>query len=68
VAALVYKGRGHVINLFVWPAADRSARPPRTLTTQGYHVIRWSEGDLTYRAVSDLNEAGLREVVDLVGR
>jgi anti-sigma factor RsiW len=68
VAALVYKRRGHVINLFVWPAADRSARPPRTPTTQGYHVIHWSEGDLTYWAVSDLNEAELREFVDLIRR
>ena len=68
VAALVYKRRSHVINLFVWPAADRSARPPRTLTDQGYHVIHWSEGDLTYWAVSDLNEAELREFVDLIGR
>src|SRR5262249_31310145 len=68
VAALGYKRRSHVINLFVWPAADRSARPLRTLTTQGYHVIHWSEGDLTYWAVSDLNEAELREFVDLIGR
>jgi anti-sigma factor RsiW len=68
VAALVYKRRSHVINLFVWPAADRSARPPRRLTTQGYHVISWSEGDLTYWAVSDLNEAELRDFVDLIRR
>jgi anti-sigma factor RsiW len=68
VAALVYKRRRHVINLFVWPAADRSAWSPRTLTTQGYHVIHWSEGDLTYWAVSDLNEAELREFVDLIRR
>jgi anti-sigma factor RsiW len=68
VAALVYKRRGHVINLFVWPAADRSARPPRTLTVEGYHVIHWSDGDLIYWAASDLNEAELREFVDLTRR
>jgi anti-sigma factor RsiW len=66
VAVLVYKRRRHVINLFVWPAADRSPRPPRTLTTQGYHVIHWSEGDLTFWVVSDLNAAELREFVDLI--
>jgi anti-sigma factor RsiW len=66
VAALVYKRRSHVINLFVWPAADHSAQPPRTLTTQGYHVMHWSEGDLTYWVVSDLNEAELQEFVDLI--
>jgi anti-sigma factor RsiW len=68
VAALVYKRRGHVINLFVWPAADRSARPPQTLTVQGYHVLHWSDGDLTYWAASDLNEAELREFVELIRR
>jgi anti-sigma factor RsiW len=68
VAALVYKRRGHVINLFVWPAADRSARPPRTLTVEGYHVMHWSDGDLTYWAVSDLNEPELTEFVHLIGR
>jgi anti-sigma factor RsiW len=68
VAALIYKRRAHVINLFVWPAAERSARPPQTLTTQGYHVIHWSEGDLTYWVASDLNEAELREFVDLIRR
>jgi len=65
VAVLVYQRRSHVINLFVWPAADRSSQPPRTLTVEGYHVIHWSDGDLTYWAVSDLNEAELREFVEL---
>jgi anti-sigma factor RsiW len=68
VAALVYKRRGHVISLFVWPAADRSARLPQALTDQGYHIIHWSEGDLTYWAASDLNDIELREFVDLIRR
>ncbi len=66
VAALVYKRRGHFINLFVWPAADRSARPPQSLTLQGHPIIHWSDGDLTYWAVSDLNEAELRQFVEQV--
>jgi anti-sigma factor RsiW len=68
VAALVYKRRDHIINLFAWSAADRSARSPRTLTLQGYHVIHWSDGDLTYWAVSDLNETELRQFVELIRR
>jgi anti-sigma factor RsiW len=68
VAVLVYKRRSHIINLFVWPAADRSPRLPQTLTTQGYHIIHWSEGDLTCWVVSDLNEAELQEFVDLIRR
>ena len=66
VAALVYKRRGHVISLFIWPAADRSARLPQALTDQGYHIIHWSDGDLTYWAASDLNDIELREFVDLI--
>jgi anti-sigma factor RsiW len=66
VAALVYKRRAHVISLFIWPAAERSARPLQALTDQGYHIFHWSDGDLTYWAASDLNEAELREFVDLV--
>jgi anti-sigma factor RsiW len=65
-AALVYKRRGHVINLFVWPAGDRPARPPRSLTLQGHNVILWSDGDLSYAAASDLNEEELRQFVQLV--
>jgi anti-sigma factor RsiW len=66
VAALVYKRRGHVISLFIWPAGDRSARPTQVLTDQGYHIIHWSDGDLTYWAISDLNEMELREFVDRI--
>lgn len=68
VAVLVYKRRDHTINLFVWPATDRSVRSPQALTIQGYHVIHWSDGDLTYWVVSDLNEAELREFAGLIRR
>jgi anti-sigma factor RsiW len=66
VAALIYKRGGHVISLFVWPAADRSERLPQELTDQGYHIIHWSDGDLTYWAVSDLNEKELRKFEYLI--
>lgn len=68
VAALVYKRRAHVINLFVWPTADPFASPPRTLKMDGYSIVHWSDGDLTFWAVSDLNEGELREFVDLIGK
>jgi anti-sigma factor RsiW len=50
VAALVYKRRGHIINVFVWPAA-----PGNTLATSrdGYTVENWSKDGLTFWAVSD---------------
>jgi anti-sigma factor RsiW len=50
VAALVYRRRGHFINVFVWPA------PPggTTATTRdGYSIENWSKDGLTFWAVSD---------------
>lgn len=50
VAALVYRRRGHFINVFVWPA------PPAATTASsrdGYTVENWSKDGLTFWAVSD---------------
>jgi len=58
VAAIVYKRRGHVINLFVWPAGKRQAVPE---TAEGYHLLSWTRGGFSYAAVSDLNLDELRE-------
>ena len=52
VAALIYKRRGHFINVFVWPA------PPGATTAtlrDGYNVENWSKNGLTFWAVSDVN-------------
>jgi anti-sigma factor RsiW len=68
VAALVYKRHDHIINLFIWPTADGAAQPPRTLDRQGYHLVGWSAGGLTYWAVSDLNEKELQEFAELIQR
>jgi anti-sigma factor RsiW len=68
VAALVYQRRLHVINLMVWPA---SGEPDRSLTAaphQGYHVLHWTLGGMSYWAVSDLNENEMKEFVRLVQR
>jgi anti-sigma factor RsiW len=67
-AAVVYQRRKHVINLFIRPAAGRSSQAPQALTVQGYQVLHWSDGDLTYWAVSDLNEEELREFARLIRR
>jgi anti-sigma factor RsiW len=66
VAALVYRRRQHVINLFVWPSApgaDAAARPGEW---QGYHLAHWSAGGMTFWAVSDLNAQELHEFARLV--
>jgi anti-sigma factor RsiW len=59
VAALVYQRDKHVINLFVWP--DNGDMPPQTVESQGYTIVHWSQGGMTFWAVSDLAPAQLDE-------
>jgi anti-sigma factor RsiW len=63
VAALVFQRHKHVINLFVWPVAEKDSSPATLAPIQGYDLIRWSEGGMTFWAVSDLNEGELLEFV-----
>lgn len=65
VAALIYRHRLHVINLFLWPA-EASDRQPRAVSQQGYHLLHWTRAGMQYWAVSDLNEAELRQFADEV--
>jgi anti-sigma factor RsiW len=67
-AALVYKRREHIINLFEWPAGAGAESPPRSLTQRGFHLIHWRAGGLNYWAVSDLNEGELAEFVGMMRR
>jgi len=63
VAALVFQHRKHVINLFIWPTNDKDSKPASLTPIQGYNVIHWSVSEMTFRAVSDLNEKELMEFV-----
>jgi anti-sigma factor RsiW len=61
VAALVYRRRLHVINVFVAPARLQAAGTTGDETKEGYNILRWTAGDLAYSAVSDLNGKELRQ-------
>jgi anti-sigma factor RsiW len=63
VAALVFHRNKHVINLFIWPASEKDSKPAASASIQGYNVIHWSEANMTFWAVSDLNEKELMEFV-----
>ncbi len=52
VAALVYGRRKHVVNVFVWPTAEKDAAP-RTGSIQGYQWIDWRKQGMEFYAVSD---------------
>jgi anti-sigma factor RsiW len=64
VAALVYRRRLHVINVFVWPAAGAD-RLALDRSEDGYHLVHWMDGGLNYWAVSDLDTAELHQFRDL---
>jgi anti-sigma factor RsiW len=66
VAALVYKRRQHLINLFVWPSTPDSETAPGALSRQGYHLVHWTQAGMNYWAVSNLNEAELNDFARLV--
>ena len=65
-ATLVFKRRAHIINVFMWPAASNEATPARPASLQGYNVISWTAGGLTYWAVSDLNAKELAQLQALL--
>jgi anti-sigma factor RsiW len=65
-AALVYRHRLHVINLFVWPRENGHKQKLRALSRQGYNLLHWVEGGMEFWAVSDLNEAELKQFADKI--
>jgi anti-sigma factor RsiW len=66
VAALVYRHRQHVINVFVWPSAGNKDSSIRSSTHLGYNSTRFASGGMNYWAVSDLNPDDLRKLADLL--
>lgn len=58
VAALIYYRRRHVINLFIWPAGSSGAEA--SMSHNGYNVVHWTSGAMTYWAVSDVASAELQ--------
>ena len=61
VAALVYRRRVHVINLFVAQGIGPALPAPKVETVQGFNIRRWTDQGLNLMAVSDLNPDELEE-------
>jgi anti-sigma factor RsiW len=66
VAALVYQRNKHPINLFITPAPTTRSSSLTVVTQRGYNVFSWTNNGMKYWAVSDLNQAELREFMELV--
>ncbi len=66
VAALVYRRREHIINLFTWPIGDTGESSMRLEKRQGYNLMHWTRAGMEYWAVSNLNGAELMKFAELV--
>jgi len=65
-AAIVYRRRKHLINLFTWPSD--SEQSPKASAQQGFNLIEWQQAGMYYCAVSDLNRQELEEFTSLLRR
>jgi len=68
VAALVYQRNKHPINLFITPATTSRSTSARVTTRRGYNILAWTNKGMKYWAVSDLNQAELRQFTGLFER
>ena len=62
VAALVYKRRLHVVNVFIWPTPKEAHDTVQAIQTDEYSLLTWTRGGLRFWAVSDLNPMELAEL------
>ena len=59
MAVLVYRRRQHVVSLFQWAGAGPAIEPLTFEPSAGFTVIHWSDGQLVYWVVSDLEREEL---------
>ena len=65
VAALVYKRRQHVINLFIYPDPDAADEAMSSTVKKGYNLVHWNRSAMAFWAVSDLNVDELKQFAQL---
>ena len=63
VAALDYRRAKHDIDFYVWPSSNSVSQSSGTYN--GYHFVHWSQDNMVFWVVSDLNPAELDDFVKL---
>ena len=61
VAALAYRHRKHIMNLFIWPDVPGHNMAPQASSRQGFQLLRWTQDGMHYSAISDMNPQDLAE-------
>ena len=65
VAALVYGRNQHRIGVYVWPKAEHD-KAAQQWSRQGYHLIHWDSGNMSYWAISDVTMRDLENFAQLL--
>jgi len=65
-AAVAYRVRNHVINLFVWRATHAASEPVSLSAARGFNLATWSDAGLAFAAVSDVDARDLERFARLV--
>ena len=69
VAALVYRHRQHVIDLFIWPDTQpRASTSVQAASKQGFNMLHWNSAGMTFWAISDVNPADIRTFAETYAR
>jgi anti-sigma factor RsiW len=68
VAAVVYRRRQHIINLFISPAEHAADTLPVSQVRGGYNIVHWTKSGMAYWAVSSVSGAELGKFAQLVRR
>ena len=64
-AAIVYRSRQHVIDLYVSPSAGADS-DTQLRDVGGYHLLHWMQNNMSYWAVSDVDPTDLRKFAELI--
>jgi anti-sigma factor RsiW len=64
-AAIVYRRRQHIVSLYVSPGAGGDSKT-ELRDLGGYHLLHWTQNNLSYWAVSDVDPTDLRTFADLI--
>jgi anti-sigma factor RsiW len=65
VPTLVYHHAKHTVSLTAIPASGRADSAPVFSAISGYNMVRWTEGGVTYWAVSDVAPVDLQKFAEL---
>jgi anti-sigma factor RsiW len=65
-AAVVYRHDKHIINLFAWASPGKPDTAFHDESRQGFNVVTWRAGGITYYAVSDVEADQLARFAKLV--